>query len=100
MADLHILRQHTLGLSAARKIAAQWAAHAEKKFDMRCTYQEGSTRDEMGFARPGVQGTLSITENAFEFNARLGVLLGAFKATIEREISEKLDDLLKSGPSR
>lgn len=100
MADLHILRQHTLGLSAARKIAAQWAAHAEKKFDMRCTYHEGATCDEVGFTRSGVQGTLSITENTFEFNARLGVLFGAFKATIEREISEKLDDLLKPAPPR
>lgn len=67
---------------------------------MRCTYHEGATCDEVGFARSGVQGTLSITENTFEFNAKLGMLLGAFKATIEREISEKLDDLLKSGPSR
>ena len=29
MADLHILREHTLGLAGARKIAFDWAEQAE-----------------------------------------------------------------------
>jgi hypothetical protein len=41
VADLHILREHTLGFSAARKIAFQWAEQAEGEFGMACTHEEG-----------------------------------------------------------
>lgn len=95
MADLHILREHALGLHEARKIAFKWAEHAEAEFGMDCTYEEGKLVDEVGFTRSGVQGTLSVTKDRFELKARLGFLLGAFKATIESEIVKNLDDLLK-----
>ena len=95
MADLHILREHKLGLLEARKIAFKWAEQAEQEFGMTCTYQEGPARDEVCFARSGVQGTLSITKEKFELNAKLGFLLGAFKARIESEIVKNMDDLLK-----
>lgn len=98
MADLHILRQHTLGLRAARKIAIEWAEHAEEEFGMRCTYQEGKTMDEVCFTRSGVDGTLSVTKDRFELNAKLGFLVGAFKTRIESEIIKNLDDLIKPEP--
>lgn len=94
MADLHILRIHTLGLPKARKIAFQWAQQAEKDFSMDCTYQEGSAQDEVAFTRSGVRGTLVVTSNKFELNAVLGFLLGAFKGKIEAEIVKNLDSLL------
>lgn len=97
MADLHILRQHTLGLAAARKIAFTWAEHVEQEFGMSCTYEEGPTADEVSFTRAGVHGSLSVTPDKFEIKAQLGFLLGAFKAKIEREIVKNLDDLLTPG---
>ena len=97
MADLHILRQHTLGLPAARKIAFKWAQHVEEEFGMSCTYEEGTALDEVCFTGKGVAGTLSVTKDRFELNAKLGFLLGVFKAGIEREIVKNLDDLLKPG---
>ena len=48
----------------------------------------------MGFSRPGVDGTLMVSHDRFEFNARLGFLLGAFKDRIEREIVSNFDALL------
>ncbi|MEO8120512.1 MAG: polyhydroxyalkanoic acid system family protein [Rhodoferax sp.] len=98
MADLHILREHALGLHEARKIAFKWAEHVEEEFGMDCTYEEGKSVDEVGFSRSGVQGTLVVTKDKFELNAKLGFLLGAFKATIESEIVKNLDDLLKVKP--
>ncbi len=94
MSKLHIVREHALGLPKARKIALSWAEHVEDEFDMRCTYQEGETFDEVGFVRSGVQGTLRVTDAHFELNAKLGFLLGAFKGRIEAEIVKNLDDLL------
>jgi len=98
VADLHILRHHTLGLANARKVAFKWAENAEKEFGMQCTYAEGQTADEVIFERSGVHGTLSVTKDKFELQARLGFLVGAFKARIESEITKNLDDLLTPKP--
>lgn len=94
MADIHIRRDHLLGLTKARKIAWQWAEQVESEFDMACTYAEGPDGDEVTFKRTGVSGTLSVTPEYFELNARLGLLLGAFKDHIELEIVKNLDALL------
>ncbi|CAM8635310.1 PHA_gran_rgn, putative polyhydroxyalkanoic acid system protein [Comamonadaceae bacterium] len=95
MADLHILREHSLGFAAARKIAFQWAEQAEQDFDMECTYVEGDDLDEVIFKRSGVSGMLQVSESKFELSAKLGFLLGAFKDKIEAEIVKNLDQLLK-----
>jgi putative polyhydroxyalkanoate system protein len=94
VADIHILRQHKLGLAQARKIAFTWAEHVEQEFGMSCTYQEGHPADEVCFTRSGVNGTLIVTSDKFELNAKLGFLVGAFKTRIESEIVKNLDDLL------
>ena len=97
MANLHILREHALGLSAARKIAYAWAEHVEQEFNMECTYEEGKASDTVHFERTGVHGTLKVTKAHFELEAKLGILLGAFKGRIEAEIVKNLDDLLAPG---
>ena len=94
MADIHIEREHSLGLAQARKIAFQWAEQVEEKFDMSCTYEEGEACDEVQFTRSGVSGTLRVSAEKFELDARLGFLLGAFKERIESEIVKNLDELL------
>lgn len=99
MANVHILRKHTLGLAEARKVAFQWAEQAEKDFGMACTYEEGSTQDEVGFTRSGVNGSLQVTKDKFQLDAKLGFLLGAFKDRIEGEIVKNLDILLADGPA-
>lgn len=94
MADIHIERDHQLGLAGARKLAWRWAEQAENEFDMSCTYEEGDDCDEVQFTRSGVSGTLKVSAERFELDARLGFLLGAFKERIEGEIVKNLDDLL------
>ena len=94
MADLHIERQHGMNFAQARKAAFKWAEQAEKKFDMECTYEEGTTSDEVSFTRAGVTGTLKVTQDSFELQAKLGFLFGAFKDKIESEIIKNLDVLI------
>lgn len=99
MANLHIVREHVLGLPAARKIALAWAEQVESDFGMECSYEEGKAADQVTFSRSGVNGALQVTADRFELDAKLGFLLGAFKGKIEAEIVKNLDDLLapKSG---
>jgi putative polyhydroxyalkanoate system protein len=94
VADLHILREHQLGLPKARILALRWAEQAETEFGLQCTYAEGQQEDEVGFSRSGVAGTLVVSHDRFELNAKLGFLLGTFKDRIEREIVSNLDALL------
>jgi putative polyhydroxyalkanoate system protein len=92
--DIHITRDHQLGLPTARKLAFRWAQTAEEKLGMECTYEEGKTSDLVSFTRPGANGELKVTKDHFELNARLGFLLGAFRDRIETEIVKNLDLLL------
>jgi putative polyhydroxyalkanoate system protein len=92
--DIRIHRDHQLGLAKARKVAQQWAEHAEQKFDMECSMLEGETSDTVQFKRSGVSGRLIVAADHFDLDAKLGFLLGAFAKTIETEIQKNLDDLL------
>jgi putative polyhydroxyalkanoate system protein len=92
--DIHIHRDHQLGLAKARKVAWQWAEEAESKFDMACTVIEGETSDTIEFTRSGVNGRLIVAPDHFDLDAKLGFLLGAFSRTIETQIEEALDKLL------
>ena len=94
MADIHIHRDHQLGLAKARKVALQWAEQVESEFDMACTILEGETSDTVEFSRSGVKGELIVAANHFTLDAKLGFLLGAFSNRIEREIEANLDALL------
>jgi hypothetical protein len=39
--DIHIERNHTLGLPAAREVARKWMQRAEQDYGMECSYAEG-----------------------------------------------------------
>ena len=97
MAEIHIVREHELGLAQARKLAFRWAEVAEQKLEMECTYEEGKTSDTVTFKRSGASGELHVTKDRFQLDARLGLLLGMFKDRIESEIVKNLDDLLAEG---
>ena len=94
MADIRIEREHDLGLAHARKLAWRWAEEAERNLEMECTYEEGKTHDVVRFQRPGASGELNVHKDKFLLHAKLGLLLGVFKAKIESEIVRNLDELL------
>lgn len=94
MPDIHIHREHELGLKKARKIAWQWAEEVERKFDMECTVIEGELSDTVEFTRAGCSGRLIVAPDHFDLDARLGFMLGMFSKTIEGEIVKNLDQLL------
>jgi putative polyhydroxyalkanoate system protein len=93
--DIHIEREHSLGLPRARELAFRWAQTAESRLSMACSYEEGMTSDLISFRRAGVHGELRVTKDRFELHARLGFLLGAFKDRIQSEITRNLDELLR-----
>ena len=100
MPDIHIQRDHDLGLREARKLALRWAEMAQEKLELTCSYEEGEDCDLLSFSRSGVKGELKVTGDVFELDARLGLLLGVFKDRIETEIARNLDELLAPKAAR
>ncbi|MEO5688319.1 MAG: polyhydroxyalkanoic acid system family protein [Burkholderiaceae bacterium] len=94
MSDLHLHRDHTLGLARARKVALKWAEDVEKDLDMECTIIEGDDEDVLEFKRAGVDGRMIVAASYFDLEAKLGFLLKAFAGKIEAEVSKQLDEAL------
>ena len=94
MPDLNIERTHTLGLDGARLVAQRWREQAEQEWGMACEFEPGESEDRMRFERSGVSGQLTVTENRFDLQIKLGFLLGAYSSKIEEKIQANLDALL------
>jgi putative polyhydroxyalkanoate system protein len=89
VADIDIRRAHDLGRVGARRAAEQLVADLARKFDLRGQWQG----DVLRFERPGVAGTLALTEKDLHLSISLGFLLKAMKASIEKSVVHELDTL-------
>ena len=97
MSELKIVREHALGLEGAREVARRWREQAENEWGMQCEPPAADDPDRLAFSRTGVSGVLTVSENRFELELKLGFLLGAYSARIEQQIRQNLDALL--GPA-
>ena len=102
MPDIHIERNHALGIAGAREIARQWMQQVEQDYGLECTYTEGETHDVAQFSRAGIDGTVEVTANTLTLEATLGFLFSSFSDQIEQKIAKNLDVLLDApgGKSR
>jgi len=94
MPDIRIHRHHQLGFARARELSRQWALEAARMYDLTCAVDAGSALDKVAFKRAGVAGQLVVSATHFELTAKLGLLLGALRRSIEAEIGKHLDALL------
>lgn len=94
MSEVSIEREHTLGLAGAREVARRWREQAESEWGMQCEASTEAGLDRLSFSRTGVSGVLTVSENRFELQLKLGFLLGAYSARIEQQIRQNLDELL------
>lgn len=97
MSDIHIRREHTLGLAKARELATQWIDGASKKMGLTCQHVPGDQQDVIKFERSGVEGQMLVSGDAFELTAKLGLMMKALKPMIEGEIDKNLQKLLERG---
>lgn len=96
MADIDIKRAHNLGLKAARAAADKMAEHLGRKFDLKGGWEGNVLR----FERPGVNGSLAISDQDLRLSVALGFLLKAMKASIEKAVEHELDSLFREAPKR
>ncbi|KQX84450.1 polyhydroxyalkanoic acid system family protein [Variovorax sp. Root473] len=96
MSDIHIERNHTLGMAGAREVARQWVQQVEQDYGLEFTYTEGANGDVAQFSRAGIDGTFEITGDTFRIEATLGFLFSSFSGQIEQKIARNLDALLEA----
>lgn len=96
MADIELHRVHGLGLKAARAAAERMAEHLGRKFDLKGDWEGNVLR----FERPGVTGSLAISDQDLRLSVALGFLLKAMKGSIEKAVEHELDSLFRQAPSR
>jgi putative polyhydroxyalkanoate system protein len=86
MADISITQQHQLSPMAARAAAQKVADKLAGEYGLLCKW-EG---DVLRFERSGVEGTLALGERQAALRIRLGLLMGAFRSTIEAKVAESM----------
>ncbi|MFA7504855.1 MAG: polyhydroxyalkanoic acid system family protein [Burkholderiaceae bacterium] len=87
MFELRLKRKHKLGLKKGKAAAQQVAEELEREFDM-VNEWDGHT---LRFSRIGVAGSLVVTRDWVEMQARLAGLLKAFRPRIEMRMQDYLD---------
>lgn len=96
MSHIHIERQHTLGLPAARQHAQSWAEKAHAKFGVQCRYETGAEHDLLHFDGNGMQGQLQVGTNQLTLHAELGFLAAMFQEQIEAKLHAQMDAMVQS----
>jgi putative polyhydroxyalkanoic acid system protein len=90
MSKIHIVRRHTLSLKDARAEVERIAQRVEREFGADYAWDG----DTLNFARSGISGRITVTEEALDLTVRLGLLLSALKGQIEEQIVIKVDETL------
>jgi putative polyhydroxyalkanoate system protein len=95
MADIELHRVHTLGLKAARAAADKMVADLGRKFDLHGDWSGNILK----FKRPGVTGSLAVSDKDLRLSVSLGFLLKAMKGSIESAVVHELDTLFADAPA-
>ena len=96
MADISMKRSHQLGLKGARAAADKMAEKLGDKFDLSGDW----TSNTLSFSRPGVNGTLAVSETEMHLEVSLGFMLKMMKGPIEKAVHEQLDQVLAEAPAK
>jgi putative polyhydroxyalkanoate system protein len=86
MADISIVQAHSLNRVQARAAAGKVADKLARDYDLACTW-EG---DVLRFERSGVQGALTLQEQAAQMSITLGFPLSAFAAAVEAKVADNM----------
>jgi len=90
MANIHIERQHTLGLETAKTQMETVAQNLKR--DLQADYHwKGNT---LVFKRTGASGAIDVSEGNVVVDVKLGMALGLMKGKIEDGINRNLDKML------
>lgn len=84
--DIH--HPHTLGKQRCRVAVEAAARDLAARFELGALVWQGDT---LAFARPGIEGQLSVSDTDAHVRLQVGPLLGFLRGKIESEVRRQLD---------
>lgn len=87
MPTIDITRRHDLGRERARGIVERIAQDLIRRYAVE-TRWEG---DALLVGRSGIEGRIEVGEDSVRMHARLGLMTGMLKGTIEQEIQKQFE---------
>jgi putative polyhydroxyalkanoate system protein len=90
MADIRMIKYHSLPMAQARALVQRAADDLAKEYDLTSQW----AGDTLRFRRSGVQGEMRVTESEIDLEVTLGFLLKAFKAKFVEHIEHNFEQLL------
>ncbi len=95
MADIKMIKYHSLPMAQARTLVQQAADDLAEEYDLTSQWAGNTLR----FRRSGVQGEMRVTESEIDLEVTLGFLLKAFKSKFVEHIEHNFDRLLAKAHS-
>jgi len=89
MSVIEISRSHTLGVDEGKITADRLAKGLSERFDINYQWRGNLLQ----FKRPGVKGQLEVNDQNIHIRLELGLMIRPFKAKLEKEIHNHLDDM-------
>lgn len=87
MAEIHMRRRHTIGVRKAKVAVQKLADDLSQEYGMESEWDGNVLR----FSRKGVDGALTVARDEVVLDAKLGLVLSAFKSRIEGQINDNFD---------
>ena len=96
MADIEIVKRHSLPMAAARSLVQKAADDLAKEFDLESEW----AGDTLNFSRSGVQGQMHVTASEIRLEVTLGFLMKMFKGRFVDTIERRFDTLLAAAHAK
>jgi putative polyhydroxyalkanoate system protein len=96
MADIKMIKYHSLPMAQARTLVQKAADDLAEEYDLTSQWAGNTLR----FRRSGVQGEMRVTESEIDLEVTLGFLLKAFKSKFVEHIEHNFETLLAKAHAR
>jgi len=91
MASIQIKQAFTMPYDELKEGLDQLAGKLGRQYQLDCNWD---SEDCLCFKRSGADGQINIGDQEFELTVKLGMLMSAFKGTIEQEIQGFIDEYI------
>ncbi|WP_373079345.1 polyhydroxyalkanoic acid system family protein [Zhongshania sp.] len=91
MSTISVRQSHNKTPEELRDLIRQLAIKLEDKYQLKSTWLND---DEVEVQRSGVKGRISLRPAEVKVDIKLGLMMGALKSTIQREISRSMAEKL------
>lgn len=85
MANIHITHDYTMPADELKTKLDTLASEMSSRYQLQCSW---SGEDCMKFKRNGASGEIKINDGHLALSMKLGLMLGAFKPMIEKDIQK------------